>query len=68
FDPAATGDSSRNGLANMRSRIEEIKGLCQIVSAPGRGASVSIVVDFSARVRIAGHGSAAGTPAPFPPA
>jgi signal transduction histidine kinase len=35
FDPAAREHAERNGLANMRSRMEEIGGTFEIVSAPG---------------------------------
>jgi signal transduction histidine kinase len=42
FDPAALPDRSgtHDGLANLRQRLAEIHGLCEIVSAPGQGTRV----------------------------
>jgi signal transduction histidine kinase len=43
FDPASvSGD--RNGLANMRKRLEEIHGECVIQSSKGQGSVISFVV------------------------
>jgi signal transduction histidine kinase len=44
FDPAAPESAKRNGLANMRSRIQELNGYFLIDSAPGRGTTISISV------------------------
>lgn len=49
FDPAEARHAGRNGLLNMGSRIEELKGAFRIDSAPGRGTTVSITIDFAAR-------------------
>lgn len=35
---------SRNGLANMRKRLEKIGGICEIETAPGRGTEVKFTV------------------------
>jgi signal transduction histidine kinase/ligand-binding sensor domain-containing protein len=40
-----TGRSSRNGLTNMRRRLEKIDGHCEIRSAPGAGTEVKFVVE-----------------------
>jgi signal transduction histidine kinase len=42
FDPAALPDraGTHDGLANLRQRLAEIHGLCEIVSAPGQGTRV----------------------------
>jgi signal transduction histidine kinase len=40
FELDATAQRRGNGLRNMRSRLEEIGGSYQIVSAPGRGTQV----------------------------
>ena len=49
FDPDEATRSGRNGLINMCSRIEELKGAFRIESAPGRGTAVLIMIDFAAR-------------------
>ncbi len=46
FDPAAPAANTRNGLANMRSRIAELRGSLTIDSAPGRGTIVQLSVSF----------------------
>lgn len=46
FNPDAPGNSKRNGLANMRSRIEELNGTFTVNSIPGQGTSVSISIRF----------------------
>src|SRR5262249_48202925 len=33
-----------NGLANMKRRLEEIGGVCEISSAPGKGTTVTFTV------------------------
>jgi signal transduction histidine kinase len=35
-----------NGLVNMRRRMEEISGTCELDSAPGRGCRVKLAVSF----------------------
>jgi signal transduction histidine kinase len=45
-DPAAAAASPR-GCGNMRLRMEAVGGSFQIVSAPGRGTSVTFAVPFS---------------------
>jgi signal transduction histidine kinase len=37
-----------NGLANMRQRLADLGGDCQIDSAPGRGTTVSLTIKLSA--------------------
>jgi ligand-binding sensor domain-containing protein/signal transduction histidine kinase len=54
FDPAAPRNAERNGLANMRSRIEELKGKFWLESSPGKGARISICIQFSRANEIAG--------------
>ena len=53
FDPAGSGGSATagagriargNGLANMRRRLAEIGGTCEIRSEPGRGTTVTFTV------------------------
>jgi signal transduction histidine kinase/ligand-binding sensor domain-containing protein len=52
FDPttgAASGTgrfSHRNGLANMRQRLSEIGGRCEITSTPGKGTRVEFLVSL----------------------
>jgi signal transduction histidine kinase/ligand-binding sensor domain-containing protein len=43
FDPAAS-NSTGNGLENMRRRLEQIRGGCEIVSEPGHGVKIVFVV------------------------
>jgi signal transduction histidine kinase len=43
-----TGAASGSGLINMRQRLAEIGGRCEIQSAPGGGAKVRFTVPFSA--------------------
>ena len=47
FDASNPRNAGRNGLANMRSRIEELKGKFSLESAPGRGTRISISVRFA---------------------
>ncbi|MEW6305966.1 MAG: two-component regulator propeller domain-containing protein, partial [Verrucomicrobiota bacterium] len=42
FSPEATGESTRNGLRNMKSRIAEIGGEFHLTSAPGKGTLVAV--------------------------
>ena len=41
-----TGRTSRNGLVNMRRRLEKIGGHCKITSTPGGGTEVTFVVQM----------------------
>ena len=43
FDPA-TVPADRNGLSNLRQRMGEVGGGCEVVSAPGRGCTVVLRV------------------------
>lgn len=43
FDPAQAGQE-RNGLTNMKQRMAEIGGDCQVASRPGQGCQVSFRV------------------------
>jgi signal transduction histidine kinase/ligand-binding sensor domain-containing protein len=45
FDLAAA-DSTANGLENMRRRLEQIGGRCEIVSAPGQGVKIGFIVSL----------------------
>jgi signal transduction histidine kinase/ligand-binding sensor domain-containing protein len=42
------GRTSRNGLNNMRQRLEKIGGRCEIQSKPGAGTEVKFVVELMA--------------------
>jgi len=42
FSPEAMSDSERNGLRNMRSRVEELHGRFTIRSAPGSGTTLEL--------------------------
>ncbi len=42
FDPTAPEHAERNGLSNMRTRINDIGGQITIISKPGSGAAVTI--------------------------
>jgi signal transduction histidine kinase len=47
FSPAAAADTAvprRNGLANMRQRLREIGGSCEIQSQPGQGTQVTFLL------------------------
>lgn len=47
FDVESAGDSSRNGLRNMKRRIEEIHGTFAITSEPQSGTEVAVRVQLS---------------------
>ncbi len=49
FDPSSPENARRNGLANMRSRIAELKGTLILDSMPGKGTSILISVSFAHR-------------------
>jgi len=53
FQPDAMKNGKRNGLANMRSRMEELKGAFSVNSTPGKGTVVSFSISFDSR----GHAS-----------
>ncbi|MFM2295734.1 MAG: hypothetical protein RLZZ350_2147 [Verrucomicrobiota bacterium] len=44
FDPAAPNEALRNGLGNMKRRADAMAGKFSVISAPGQGTSVSLVV------------------------
>ena len=48
FDPAHE-KRERNGLKNMVQRMKEIGGECQVISQPGKGCSVELVVRLTDR-------------------
>ena len=50
FDPALV-DPSRNGLSNMRERMNEVGGTCQILTAPGKGCRIVFQVPIARGVR-----------------
>jgi signal transduction histidine kinase len=41
---ATPGAGNGNGLSNMRQRLAEIGGRCDIASAPGKGTRVAFTV------------------------
>lgn len=43
FDPA-TVPADRNGLVNLRQRMQEVAGSCEVISAPSRGCTVVLRV------------------------
>jgi signal transduction histidine kinase len=58
FDPLArksgsdtTSAESRDGLQNMRRRLADIGGYCQVESEPGKGTTVRFVVPLSRRTQ-----------------
>jgi signal transduction histidine kinase len=40
------GAKNGNGLNNIRSRAEKLGGSCEIISAPGQGARVRVMVPY----------------------
>jgi len=38
--------ASGNGLMNMQRRLEEISGLCKVITAPGEGTRVEFSIPF----------------------
>lgn len=48
FDAEAHPYAERNGLRNMRARISEIGGELVLVTAPGRGTTISLRIPLSA--------------------
>jgi signal transduction histidine kinase len=50
IDPSASSDPMRpmpgSGLANMKSRMDEIRGHCNVDSSPGQGTAVEFNVPF----------------------
>lgn len=49
IDPLAGEKTARNGVKNMRSRIEEIRGAFELNSTPGKGTRVGISLSFAGR-------------------
>jgi signal transduction histidine kinase len=49
FDPAAATVVEGNGLRNLRARVAEIGGTCDIVTAPGRGTRITLRIPLPAR-------------------
>ncbi len=47
--PTAARRRIGNGLANMRQRLEDIGGRCEIASAPGRGTTASFILPLPPR-------------------
>jgi signal transduction histidine kinase len=49
-EPGVPGASAGgNGLFNMRKRLEEIGGQCQVESGPGRGTTVRFTIPLPTR-------------------
>lgn len=46
FDPSDPRIMERNGLTNMRSRVEELKGVFSLESTPGGGTRISLTLRF----------------------
>ena len=73
FDPALVG-TERNGLANLKQRMDEIGGTCTVTSTPGGGCRVALRVPQSqSRPRLAqwfrsGQSWETRPPAPMPAA
>jgi signal transduction histidine kinase len=44
FDPAAAAGTQGHGLANMQARAEALGGSLKVVSAPGNGTRVLLVL------------------------
>jgi signal transduction histidine kinase len=55
FQPDAMKNGKRNGLANMRSRIEELNGVFSLNSILGKGTAVSFSICLDANGRTGGH-------------
>jgi signal transduction histidine kinase len=51
FDPS--GQFSGHGLVNLRERLEQLHGRCEIESSPGKGATVLLEVPLSVAHKIA---------------
>ena len=49
FDQQSSQAAEGNGLANMRARLEKLKGTLHVRSAPGTGTTVTITVRFKRR-------------------
>ncbi len=47
--PSNGGDQSGNGLANMRQRVSELQGRCEISSTPGQGTTIRASVPLPGR-------------------
>lgn len=45
FDPSSPSEG--HGLANLRERLAQIQGRCEIESSPGKGTTLSLEVPFS---------------------
>jgi signal transduction histidine kinase len=52
FDPGSPEARRRNGLANMRSRIQELHGDFSLKSEPGKGSTILISVCFDPKARL----------------
>jgi signal transduction histidine kinase len=53
FDPEAPGSSGGLGLTSMRQRAEKLGGTLTLVSAPGQGTQVKVVVPRAQSFRVA---------------
>lgn len=53
FDPAAPAAVEGNGLANMRARLQRMRGTIGLRSIPGQGTEIEIVVSFAGRTETA---------------
>jgi signal transduction histidine kinase len=54
FDPATRDQATGHGLANMRTRAEELRGTFSLRSAPGQGTTVQLLLPIPSRTNDAG--------------
>jgi len=52
FDPGAVVSAAGNGLANMRERVARAGGSFGLLTAPGEGTEISVVVSFAGRKEV----------------
>jgi signal transduction histidine kinase len=49
FDPATRDQAMGHGLANMRTRAEELRGVFSLESAPGQGTTIQLLLPATTR-------------------
>jgi signal transduction histidine kinase len=64
FDPVTLENLHRNGLHNMRSRIEELSGTFDIETTPGQRTCVIISVSFAGKKPLTDADRNGAQPAP----
>ena len=55
FSPAAVAQSKRQGLPNMRARVEQLGGKLEVSSEPGQGTSLRILIPSWKDLRAESH-------------